>query len=184
MNNNQKTITLFAIIAYLLVAVSFFVSVQIFLIALIGLLLFTIILAKNEEDNKAIIPVTGALFLYFVVAVLETVFEIIDIIVNKIISWVASDIESLSGNYDNVMSSTIFSEICDIIIFFVALGVVALCVLSVIALLTGKDFSKTIVGKVVAPVLSDKKQIVICPNCGKKIKGEFCANCGTKKEEQ
>ena len=78
-----------------------------------------------------------------------------------------------------------FGEVVEVIMFLLAIGVIALCALSVISLLSGKDFRSSIVGKIVSPVVVGKdaaKVNSICPNCGKVIKGEFCANCGTKKQ--
>ncbi len=172
MTKNQRTINLLAIVAYLIVATVFFASVSLPFIALTAILIFTIILAKNDEDNRAIVPVTGAVALYFVVLVVDLIFSILNTMIDKIIEWVEPD-EPI----------TIFHEMFDIVLFFVTVGVIALCVLSVIFLLTGKDFRKSIVGMIVAPVVMGKAPTPVCPNCGSQIKGEFCAKCGTKKPE-
>lgn len=200
MTKNQRTINLLAIVAYLIVATVFFSSVSLPFIALTALLIFTVILAKNEEDNRLLIPVVGAFSLYFVVLALDVYFAIINSIIDKIQDWrlsgledkikdfdgSESKLESLVDKYEGLverMEANVFQEICDVILFFVILAVIALCVLSVISLLTGKDFRKSLVGKVITPVVMGKAPAIVCPTCGKVIKGEFCASCGTKKPE-
>ena len=200
MTKNQRTINLLAIVAYLVVATVFFSSVSLPFIALTALLIFTVILAKNEEDNRLLIPVVGAFSLYFVVLALDVCFAIINSIIDKIQDWRLSGLEdkikdfegsnskleSLVDKYEGLverMEANVFQEICDVILFFVILAVIALCVLSVISLLSGKDFRKSLVGKVITPVVMGKAPAIVCPTCGKVIKGEFCANCGTKKPE-
>lgn len=199
MDKNQKTIGLLAIVAYLLVAVSFFVSIQYSFIALIGLLIFTIILAKNDEDTKSIAPVSGAVLLFFGVKVVDLVFTVLNRIIDRIQEWrlesleeraketeSAEKLEELGEKYESLlerMEANLFQEICDVVLFIVTLGVIALCVLAIINLLSGKEFRTSIVGKIVEPVFKDKVPPVTCPNCGKVIKGEFCANCGTKRSE-
>lgn len=200
MNKVQRSINLIAILAYILLGVMLFVSITYSVLILIGLMLFTIVLAKNEEDNKAIIPVTGAVGLYFAYSAVKVVFTIFDRIISKIQSWRLEGLEEKIKDYSGEklekyikqhaklverIEADTFGEVVEVIMFLLAIGVIALCALSVISLLSGKDFRSSIVGKIVSPVVVGKdaaKVNSICPNCGKVIKGEFCANCGTKKQ--
>lgn len=200
MTKNQKTINLLAIVAYFVVATVFFASVSLPFIALTAILLFTIVLAKNEEDNRTLVPVAGAFSLYFVVLAVDVFFSIINSIIDKIQYWrleslenkledfkgSESKLETLTDKYTSLVDrieANLFQEICDVILFFVVLAVIALCVLSVLSLLSGKDFRKSLVGVIVTPIVMGKAPVIVCPTCGKTIKGEFCANCGTKKPE-
>ena len=155
MNKVQRSINLIAILAYVLLGVMLFVSITYSVLILIGLMLFTIVLAKNEEDNKAIIPVTGAVGLYFAYSAVKVVFTIFDRIISKIQSWRLEGLEEKIKDYSGEklekyikqhaklverIEADTFGEVVEVIMFLLAIGVIALCALSVISLLSGKDF--------------------------------------------
>lgn len=201
MSNVKRNINLLAILAYALVCVALVLSETFAAAILVALLVITIILAKNLEDNKAVVPVAGAVTLYFGTKVIDVVFTVIVRIVRKIQDWRIESLQEKIKDYKGEKLADLTKKLADItesynengigeffniVLFFITLGVIALAVLSVLPLLTGKDFNKSILGKIVAPVVMGKeaaKAKDACPNCGKTIKGEFCANCGTKKPQ-
>ena len=199
MNKVQRNINLLAVVAYILVAVTLIVSETFAAAILVALLVVTIILVKDQENNKPIVPVAGAVTLYFGTKAIGVVFSVIVRIVRKLQEWRIEGLQDRIGDSSEKRAIELakrlakimeryednnISEFFNVVFFIVCLGVVALCVLSIMPLLSGKDFNKSIVGKIVAPVVMGKDAVKaqdVCPNCGKTIKGEFCANCGTKK---
>lgn len=199
MNKVQRNVNLLAILAYVLVAVALVISEAFAAAILVALLIITIILVKDQENNKSVVPVAGAVTLYFGARLVAVVFDIIVTVIRKFQEWRIEGLQEKLKDYTGdkavkyaekladvteAYNENTVGEVFDVIFFIVVLGIIALCVLSILPLLEGKDFNKTIVGKIVAPVVMGKEAVKaqdICPNCGKTIKGEFCANCGTKR---
>lgn len=173
MDRTQKNIRLLAVFAYFVLAVSLFVGISYAALIMIGLLVAAIVLAKQTEDSNAILPVAGAGVLYFGVGLLQVVFNCLVRIVVRIEKW--SDV------YFDPFSETL-TEIFEVITFLVMVTVVVFAVIAVLDIIKGKDFSKTLVGKIAAP-FAMTKEVYYCANCGSAVKGDFCAKCGTKKPE-
>lgn len=173
MDRTQKNIRLLAVFAYIVSVIALFVGMNYAALIMIGLLVAAIVLAKQTDDNNAILPVVGAGVLYFGVGLLQVVFNCLIRIVVKIEEW--SDV------YFDPFSETL-AEIFEVITFLVMIAVAVFAVIAVIDLIKGKDFSKTLVGKIAAP-FAMTKEVYYCANCGSAVKGDFCAKCGTKKPE-
>lgn len=182
MDRTQKNLKLLAVIAYVLVAVSFFVGVNYAALIMVGLLITAMVFAKQSEDNNAVLPVVGAGVLYFGVLSLQVVFNCIMRIVVKIEEWSKDDEDIFSSVSEKEPFSETLTDIFEVVLFLVTVAAVVFAVIALVDLIKGKDFSKTIVGKIAAPFVCTK-EVYYCANCGAAVKGGFCGKCGTKKPE-
>ena len=202
MDKTQKNIKVLAIFAYLFAIVALGLSLNVVLAALVMLALVavTVILAKNVEDDKASLPVVGAASLFFGAKVIDVVLNgILVKIVEQIQEWRIEGFAEKAEKGDislgemetweklnESLTNRSFKEVMDVIMFIIVLAIIALAVIAIISLLSGKDFSKTFLGKF-ACILSGgtpvSKNSWVCPACNATVKGAFCGKCGTKKPE-
>ncbi len=182
MDRTQKSIKLLAVIAYVVLAISFFPGVSYATLIMVGLLIAGLVFAKQAEDDRAALPVVGAGVLYFGVHLLNVVFNCFYRVVVKFEEWSKDEEDIFESLSDKTPFSETLTDIFEVVLFLVMVAAVVFAVIAVIDLVKGKDFSKTLVGKIAAPFVCSK-EIYYCANCGAAVKGGFCGKCGTKKPE-
>lgn len=182
MDRTQKSIKLLAVIAYVVMAASFFPGITYSALIMVGLLIAGLVFAKQAEDDKAALPVVGAGVLYFAVYLLNVVYDCFYRIVYKFEEWSKDEDDIYEMLSDKTPFSETLTDIFEVVLFLAMVAAVVFAVIAVIDLLKGKDFSKTLVGKIAAPFVCTK-EVYYCANCGAAVKGGFCGKCGTKKPE-
>ena len=181
MDRTQKNLKLLAVIAYVVLAICFFPGVSYSALIMVGLLIAAMVMAK-QTDDKDVLPVVGAGVLYFAVHLLQVVFNCFYRIVVKIEEWSKDEDDFMEALSDKTPFSETLTDIFKVVIFLAMVVAVVFAVIAVIDVIKGKDFSKTLVGKIAAPFVCTK-EVYYCANCGAAVKGGFCAKCGTKKPE-
>ncbi len=177
MDKTQKNLKLLGLITFVAMIISLIFENSFSLFVMLGLLIAAMVMAKDTEDEKAMLPVVGAELLYFVVLIIDVFFGIFVKLIGHIEGIVAID-----GWTDWLNITNRLDNIFGIGVWAVTIAAIVFAVISIIALLKGKDFSTTLIGKVANFVYNrKKKEAYVCPNCGAVVKGAFCAKCGTKK---
>lgn len=188
MDRTQKSLKLLAVFAYAMLALGLILGTSYATLIMVALLIVAVVLSKQAQDDSALLPVIGAQVLYFGVKLLDVVFSVLASIVTRCDDWFGSEptTEDIMNSWVSGSSSSsdgieTMNEVFDFIILLVSIAAIVFAVIAVINLLSGKDFGKSLVGKIAAPFVCNK-EVYYCANCGSAVKGDFCGKCGTKKE--